>query len=155
MWARGPLLTDAVGRFQLTGLPAQAKVWVQSWKVGYVQQCAAPEVILTGDATVNVELVSKSSLSASAVPTRPGFRNISGVILGNAGDGKQPVVGAFVDFEPIMDFPAAVTYSDNAGRYMLCGVPEGQTVEIGAGMGGHVGWVSVPPGRSTADITLP
>src|SRR2546428_5856520 len=29
MWAHGPLLTDAAGRFQLTGLPAQVKVWLQ------------------------------------------------------------------------------------------------------------------------------
>ena len=101
-------------------------MWLQTWKDGYVQQCAAPQVTLLGDTSVDLQLVSK-------------------------------VVGAVVDFEPLMDFPAAITFSDAAGRYLLCGVPDGRTVDILAWLGiQRVAWVSVPSGQSTGiDITLP
>jgi hypothetical protein len=157
MWAHGPLLTDAAGRYQLTGLPPQVKVWLQAWKTGYVQQCAAPQVTLLGDTRVDVQLVAQANLSASTVQTPgAGFRSVSGVIFEVIGAGKQPVAGAFVDFEPLMDFPAATTVSDTAGRYLLCGVPEGQAGDIGAGLGARVAYVSVPSGQSTGiDITLP
>jgi hypothetical protein len=158
MWAHGPLLTDAAGRYQLTGLPAQVKVWLQTWKDGYVQQCAAPQVTLQGDTNVDAQLVPKATLSASTVQApAAGFRSISGVIFEVTAAGKHPVAGAFVDFEPLMDFPAAITLSDAAGRYLLCGVPDGGTVAIGAALGiNRVAWVSVPSGQSTGvDITLP
>ena len=158
MWAHGPLMTDADGRYQLAGLPAQVTVWLQTWKNGYVQQCAAPQVTLLGDTSVDLQLVSRANLSASTgqVPTS-GFRSISGMIFEITGAGKQPVAGAYVDFEPLMDFPAAITFSDAAGRYLLCGVPEGRTVGILASVGiQRVAWVSVPSGQSTGiDITLP
>src|SRR5437764_424271 len=47
LWAHGSLLTDAAGHYSLTGLPAQAIVWLNTLKVGYVQQCAAA-VTLSG-----------------------------------------------------------------------------------------------------------
>src|ERR1700674_5433493 len=60
-----------------------------------------------------VQLVSKANLSASTVQTpTAGFRSVSGVIFEITGAGKQPVAGAFVDFEPIGDFPAAITFRD-------------------------------------------
>jgi hypothetical protein len=158
MWARGPLLTDAAGRYQLIGLPAQAKVWLQTWKNGYVQQCAAPQVTVAGDTRVDVQLVSRATLSAtSAQSPAAGFRSVSGVIYEMTAAGKQPVAGAFVDFEPIMDFPAAITYSDAAGRYLLCGVPDGRGVDIGASAGfNRFAYVSVPSGQSAGvDITIP
>jgi hypothetical protein len=123
-----------------------------------VQQCAAPQVTLLGDTRVDLQLVSKANLSASTGQTpAPGFRSVSGVIFENTAAGNQPVAGAVVDFEPFMDFSAAITFSDAAGRYLLCDVPEGQTVDIVASLGiRRVAWVSVPSGQSTGiDITLP
>lgn len=158
MGAHGPLLTDADGRYQLAGLPAQTKVWLQTWKDGYVQQCAAPQVTLLGDTRVDVQLVSKANLSASTVQApAAGFRSVSGVIFEITGAGKQPAVaGAYVAFEPLMDIQAAITFSDAAGRYLLCGVPEGRTVGIVAALGGRIAYVSVPSGQSTGiDIPLP
>src|SRR5881628_2436348 len=35
----------------------------------------------------------------------PGFRSVSGTIVEMTSAGKQPVAGAFVDFEPLEDFP--------------------------------------------------
>src|SRR5438132_1215746 len=55
-WARGPVTTDAAGRYELSGLPDFATAWVQAWKDDrrqYVQQCAAPMVTLHGDMTAD------------------------------------------------------------------------------------------------------
>src|SRR5678815_4566621 len=46
MWAHGAILTDVTGHFRMTGVPTEAGVWLQAFKDGYVQQCAAPEVIV-------------------------------------------------------------------------------------------------------------
>jgi hypothetical protein len=157
--APGPTLTDAAGYYQLR-VPAQMKAWVGASKAGYVQQCAAPQVTVLGDTRVDVQLVSRANLSASTAQAPvAGLRAVSGVIFEVTGAGKQPVAGAYVDFEPISDYPMASTFSDAAGRYLLCGVPEGQTAYIGAATlesPPRVTSVSVPSGQSTGiDITLP
>ena len=158
MWAHGSVLTDADGRYKLAGMPAHVQVQLQAWKSGYVQQCAAPQLTLLGDVGVDLQLVSRANLSASTgQAAASGFRSVSGVVFEITGAGKQPVAGAYVDFEPLMDFPAAITFSDAAGRYLLCGVPEGRSVDILASLGiRRVASVSVPAGQSTGiDITLP
>jgi hypothetical protein len=134
--------------------------WIGASKAGYVQQCAAPQVTVLGDTRVDVQLVSKANLSASTAQAPvAGLRAVSGVIFEVTGAGKQPVAGAYVDFDPIGDYPMASTFSDAAGRYLLCGVPEGQTAEIRAytlESPPRVTSVSVPSGQSTGiDITLP
>jgi hypothetical protein len=60
-----------------------------------------------------------------------------------------------IDFEPVMDFPSAITVVDAAGQYLLCGLPDGVPVEICAWTGGQSACLSVPPGQSTGvDMTL-
>ena len=87
------------------------KVWVGASKDGYVPQCAPPQVTLLGDTQLDIQLVSRANLSASTVqPTTAGLRSVSGVILEDTGTGKQPVAGAYVDFEPLQDLPVAITY---------------------------------------------
>jgi hypothetical protein len=159
MWAHGPILTDAAGQYRLTGLPGQARVWLQTYKSGYVQQCAAPQLTIgaEGDTRVDVQLVAQSKLSDSgAQPSPAGFRSVSGVIFENADGGRKPIAGAFIDFEPTMDFPAATTFSGADGRYLLCGIPEEKSADIGVGFRGRVTYVTVPPGHDAAiDILLP
>lgn len=159
MWAHGRIATDAGGRFRLTSLPGSATVQLQVWKEGYVQQCAARRVTVLSDIQLDAQLVSRANLSASlesVTPPAPGYRSVSGVIFEKTDAGTRPVAGVFVDFEPTMDFPAAVTFSDAAGRYLLCGLLDNETVSIGAGLGNRVAYVSVPAGRSTGvDIMLP
>jgi hypothetical protein len=157
-WAHGPTVSDAGGGYQLPSLPDGAAGWLQVGKDGYVQQCATLISGLHGDMKLDVQLVATANLSASpsSVPLpSPGFRIVSGTILEMTSAGQQPVAGAFVDYEPVMDFPAAWTISDAGGHYLLCGVLEGETVYINAWLGTTHGWVSVPPGRSMgADIVI-
>lgn len=157
MYAHGPLLSDSAGRYRMTDLPDGAHLWFQAYKDGYVQQCAAPFVIIQGDLTIDLALVAKSNVAASAMQAPPpGLRWVSGTIVEFTPTGKAPVAGAFVDFEPGEDLNVANTYSDAAGRFALCGLPQNDSVTLGAGLGSRVAYVTVPPGQTTGiEITLP
>ena len=156
-WAHGVLLTDGGGRYRMTGLPAGVGVWLQVYLDGYVQQCAAASVTLQGDMAMDLALVSTANLTASTTQSAPGFRSVSGTIVEMTSAGKQPVAGAFADFEPLEDFPAAVTYSDGAGRFALCGLPQDETVRLGASLVfGRIGYATIPSGQTAGvEITLP
>jgi hypothetical protein len=155
MYVHGPLLTDPSGRYRMTGLAIGAHLWFQTYKDGYVQQCAAPSVTVSGDMAMDLALVSKTNLTASAMPSGAGLRGVSGTIVEVSAIGKQPVANVFVDFEPTEDFPAAITYSDSTGRFALCGLPANTTVTIGAGLGNRVAYANVPPGQTDIEIVLP
>jgi hypothetical protein len=156
MWAHGALLTDGGGRYRMTGLPANVGVWLQVYKDGYVHQCAAAPVTLQGDMAMDLALVSTANLTTSSTQSAPGFRSVSGTIVEMTSAGKQPVAGAFVDWEPLEDFPAAVTHSDGAGRFALCGLPQDETVRLGTFSGGRVAYANIPPGQTAGvEITLP
>ena len=158
-WANGPQSSDFVGHYRLSNLPDGTRVTLQVWKDGYVQQCAAPTRTMTEDVELNVTLVSRARVSAAAasVPQpAAGYRNVSGVVFEDTPQGRQPLAGAFVDFEPVMDFPGAVTYSDSEGRYLLCGIPEATSEVLGASAGtNRHAYVTVPPRQTIADIEIP
>ena len=157
MYVHGALLTDSNGRFAMKSLPAGVRVWFQVNKDGYVQQCAVAPVTLQGDMAMDLALVTKANLTASPWQSAPGLRSVSGTIVEMTSAGKQPVAGAFVDFEPLEDFPAAVTNSDAGGRFLLCRLPQSDTVRLGASAGtSRVAYVNVPPDQTTdVEITLP
>jgi hypothetical protein len=157
MYAHGPLLTDGAGRYRMTDLPDGAHLWFQVYKADYVQQCAAPLATIQGDLTMDLALVATASLTASATQAAPtGLRWVSGTIVEVTPAGKQPVAGAFVDFEPLEDLNVANTRSDAAGRFALCGLPQNDSITLGASLGSRVAYTSVPPGQTTGiEITLP
>jgi hypothetical protein len=106
---------------------------------------------------MDLALVAKSNVTASAPQTAPpGLRSVSGTIVEIAPTGKAPIAGAFIDFEPLEDLNVANTYNDAAGRFALCGLPQNDSVTLGAGRVGRVAYVTVPPGQTTGiEITLP
>jgi hypothetical protein len=156
MYAHGPLLSDGAGRYRMMNLPNGAQLWFQVYKEGYVQQCAAPSMMIQGDLTMDLGLVAKSNVTTSATQAAAGLRWISGTIVEITPAGKEPVAGAFVDFEPLEDLNVANTYTDAAGRFALCGLPQNDSVTLGAGLAGRVVYAKVPPGQTTGvEITLP
>ena len=156
VYVHGALRTDGDGRYRMTGLPPGVRIWFQVYKEGYVQQCAAAPVTVQRDMAIDLALVSKANLTASTMPSAPGFRSVSGTIVEMTSAGKQPVAGAFVDWEPLEDFPAAVTYTDGAGRFALCGLSQNETVKLGTSSGGRVAYANIPPGQTArVEITLP
>jgi hypothetical protein len=153
-WYRhGRIVADDSGYFRLPSVPAGATAQLQVWKDGFVQQCAAPLVTIQSDTRIDGQLVARDKLSVSSPPEpAPGFRHVTGVVS----DGGKPVAGAFVDYEPIPDYVGAFTFTDNDGRFLLCGLPMNQTVMVGVGFEGRVVWVEVPPSqRDDVAISLP
>ena len=147
-----PLLTDSSGRFRMTGIPAGALLWFRAHKDGYVQQCAAAPVTVQGDVAIDLALVSKANLTATA-PSAPGFRSVSGTVVETTTTGKQPVAGAIVGFSKYEDFEPATTYSDQAGRFALCGLPAGEAVRLVAFLSRGGAYADVPSGQTT-DVEL-
>jgi hypothetical protein len=150
MWANGPRLSDAEGRYELSHLPEGAELQLQVYKDGYVQQCAAPPLVVGGQMRLDLQLVARANVSASGdtvPPSAPGFRLISGVVYELTNDGRRPVPDAFVDYEPSDDSPAAITRTDAAGRFLLCGISQTRMVTIGASISlNRVTYQRVPPG---------
>jgi hypothetical protein len=147
-----PLLTDSSGRFRMTGIPAGALLWFRAHKDGYVQQCAAAPVMVQGDVAIDLALVSRANPTATA-PSAPGFRSVSGTVVETTTTGKQPVAGAIVVFSEYEDFEPATTYSDQAGRFVLCGLPASEAVRLEAFSSRGGAYADVAPGQ-TADVEL-
>jgi len=150
-----PAVSDDGGHYHLTSLGANARVWLEASKDGYVQQCAATLVLSQGDATRDIALVSRANLTASPPPSAPGSRSIVGTVVEMTSAGPRPVAGAAVDFEPFEDVPAAFTYTDGDGRFALCGLPENEKATLGVGSNGRVAYADIPPGQTDITITLP
>ena len=155
MYLHGPVLTDEGGHYQLTFLSPDSHAWLQAWKDGYIQQCAITAGTLQDGATADIALVLRANLTAVPPMSAPGSRSVTGTIVEMTSAGTRPVAGAFVDFEPIEDFPAAVTYSDGNGRFALCGLPENATARLSAASNSRVAYSDLPPGQADITITLP
>ena len=157
MWATGPHQTDAGGHYQLVGL-ANGTVRLQLWMDGYEQQCASPPVsVVGGDTTLDAQMVPLAQLftTSAAWMTSPGTRVVSGTVYLETNGTPTPATGAFVDFEPLEDFAAAVTKSDAQGRYLLCGLPATASAYLGASAGGQGTYLTVPAGQTTGvDIVI-
>ena len=156
------LRTDAQGRYRLGAMPPGARVRLLVTKQGYVQQCAAAPVVVQDDAAVDLELVSRTNVTAASRQSAPGFRTVTGTVVEMAATGLQPMAGIYVGFviDPSGDVSAAVTYTDSKGRFALCGLPANEPVQIAAGTGAgptlRYKFVKVPPGQdSGVEIILP
>jgi hypothetical protein len=119
-------------------------------------------VTLQGDATVDLAVSSVADLAALNVPgavTPPGSRTVSGTVFETTATGRQPLENAFVGLEASLvadGFFVAETRSDAAGRYLLCGMPEGRITPLIAAKSGYTSAVfSVEPGlHAVVDVEI-
>jgi hypothetical protein len=124
-WSGSPRSSqaDASGQYRFSTLPEHPdSVYVRAWKDGYVQQCAAA-VTLQADATLDLTLTSFANVLITGLPTAPNLRHVGGTVYAMAEDGRRPLAGVWVGWEPIMDTVVADTRTDAQGRYRLCGLP--------------------------------
>lgn len=149
--------TDAQGRYQFGRMPSDAHVRVTAYKEGYVQQCAAGPMVIHSDISVDLELISRTNITAASRPSAPGFRTVTGIVGEMTAVGLEPMAGisvaSFID--PSGDAPAAATFTDLTGRFALCGLPGSEPVDIAAWVRGRFKWVTVPPGQESVEIVLP
>lgn len=151
-------MTDAAGRYKVAGLPEGETVWAIARKDGYLQQCIAT-VTTQANASLDVRLTSIANLSAARPLSGPGSRTVSGAVFEATPTGRQPVEGASVAVysEALLYYGeyVAFTRSDTAGRYLLCGLPEGRIPGLYAEKQGYRGFVSVEPGSDAiVDIQM-
>ncbi len=145
------LLTNESGKFQMTGIPA-VSLWFRTSKDGYLQQCAGTATV-QGDVAITLALVAKANLTLIA-PSAPGLRSLSGTVVQQTDTGKQPVAGALVLWSEVEDFEPAMTYTDSAGRFALCGLPTDQTLAIAASGDFRNGYTDVPPGPTGTNVEI-
>ena len=111
-----------------------------------------------GNARLDVRLVPNDRISSSpsfVTSDAPGFRSVSGAVFEKTGDGRQPVAGAYVSYEPVMEYAAAVTITDADGRYLLCGIPAARSATISVYTSSdRYGFATAPAGATTADVEL-
>jgi hypothetical protein len=109
---------------------------------------------------MDIELTALADLAIDPPVTRmaaPGSRTVSGAIYQLAPEGRRPVDNASVGWEVGLDFVAAQTRSNSAGRYLLCGLPQGPIRNFFAVKQGYnnVSYVSIDPGTDTViDIEI-
>ena len=97
-------------------------------------------------------LIAEANLSSSkdsVPPSPPGFRIVTGVVYEPTTQGRRAVANRLVFYEWGLD-PAAVTRTDDQGRFLICGLPQSRTVGITEAFGGSI---TVPPGVD-ADIEI-
>ena len=109
--------TDGQGRYQFGRMPSDAHVRVTAYKEGYVQQCAAGPMVIHSDITVDVELISRTNITAANRPSAPGFRTVTGIVGEMTAVALEPMAGISVGFyiDPSGDAPAASTFTDSTG----------------------------------------
>jgi hypothetical protein len=167
---RARVLTDDAGRYQMFDIPAGARMWITTIATAGVplegddvQPCAS-EVLVQADSTSDVSLVSAGN-AAALVAQPPAGRFVSGVIVQTTASGKQAVQDASVVFTPeemaeilpdgtLLGAIAADTYSDSAGRFIVCGLFPKNAVNVSAFHGGRWASATYLPGQSTIEITL-
>jgi carboxypeptidase family protein len=159
-WSPAGGTADTTGHYKISGWPNwKGTGWIQVTKDGYLQQCVAAATI-QADTTMDIELTALANLAVEPPATRiaaPGSRTVSGVIYQLTSEGRRPVDNAWVGWEVGLDFVAAQTRSNSAGRYLLCGLPQGSIRDLFAVKQGYnnVSYVSIDPGSDTViDIEI-
>jgi hypothetical protein len=148
------VVSDSSGRFLVDELPGGT---VQLFAGGEVfdQPCVAN--FAAGDATRRdtIELVPRSRPDPSLATGAP---VVSGVVYEATSAGRRPVAGARVYLETAMDLVAAVTTTDEYGRYALCRLPTAtypQSLMVtGDGRTWTYATVTVSGDTTTLDIAL-
>jgi hypothetical protein len=157
--------SDSAGRYAISGLPSLGPVWVstaQTWgnvfSAPYVHQCVT-SVTIEGDATLDMTISSTTdlvALNASAGPTSPNSRIVSGTVFAITENGRRPASNVWVGWEAsVMDGTVAETRTDAAGHYRVCGLPREQITLFAAPAYGNVVYASVDAGSDAiVDIEI-
>ena len=146
-------LTDASGRFRMTGIPAGELLWFRAHKDGYVQPCAAAPVRVQGDVAVDLALVSRANATASA-PSAPGFRSVSGTVVKTTATGKATGGGGNRRLFGVRRFRAGIDLQRSSRSIRIVWPSRGEAVRLEAFTSRGAGaYADVPPGQ-TNDVEL-
>jgi hypothetical protein len=135
VWSTAPVLLDGVsdsaGRYEISGVPGDRSQITIAPPTGsdFRAPCPSGSTGLTGDANIDVNVVSTTLLSTSGVPAsiQRSFLRVEGTVTERVPDGVLPVVGATVDLagDDSDRWVFSTTLTDARGRYMACEAPPG------------------------------
>ena len=118
MYSRGPLQTDANGRFSMDSV--QDGVAVVDLVVGFDQPCTTVANTIGHDAVMNVTVVDQAHPLPQFATAPPA---LSGTVTQMVNGTLVPVIGALVQVTTAEDVVVAVTHADSAGHYSICNLP--------------------------------
>jgi hypothetical protein len=153
------LVTDGQGRYQIDRLTPGWRVWLNVDGNVPWSQCALVVTAVAGHLEFDVVTTHDRRPLTPPVPDPPNFRTISGVVYDVTPLGRTPMAGATVVYALTWSagsaFGTAVvhwTYTDDEGRFRLCGLPQASTgVVIASDPNSETreGRLAVPPGPNT------
>ena len=116
-----PVVTDAKGRYEFSNLPNGVVVLYADAPHAY-QPCASIGTVSGANGVKDIELLDSAATRPQTTTDSP---TLSGVVYRKTGAGKQPLIGAIIEFEypPVI---ATRTTTDAQGRYALCQLPAGR-----------------------------
>ncbi len=152
-WARGPLRTDSLGRFEAGQLP-DSRITVLAIKDGFVQPCAV-RVDVSKDVAVRVEMVQAAALQEQGAARRPQTAVepwVTGTIYETTANGRQAIAGAALWADDGLGYGMATTRSEPDGRFLLCNLDDVVDIHISK-PGYHARWIQVD-GRTSRQIDI-
>lgn len=129
-WANGPLRSDGLGQFVAN--VRGSDITILAHKTGFVQPCAV-KLSVSDHRAVRLEMIPVSSLD-SLDPVRPQLSTeptLTGVIYETTPDGRQPIAGADLWAEHLLEVAQATTRSDRGGGYFLCNLGPATYLYVG------------------------
>ena len=129
-YSMGWVVADTTGRYTVTGVP-DGMVVLYAYIEGGSQPCAAIASLRGANATSDIEVVTPGGGKRPGSPTDS--PTLSGTVYINTPAGRQPVVGAYVEFEYFPDLVTATTTTDEHGHYTLCRLPKSGSLYVSSG----------------------
>ena len=118
------VISDSMGRYSLSGVPAGGISIAAAGGSGYYAPCPAGWDVVQSNRVFDVHVVSATLLSTAGAPADMpvgGSIWVSGVVFERTPQGRQPIAGATVNLEGDGDSPTgSTTLTDAAGRYLVC-----------------------------------
>jgi hypothetical protein len=109
---------------QFFGYLPESRITVTAAQDGLVQPCAL-NVVVRSDLTLEIELVSETTLDSLSppVPQSAHGATLQGNVFETVNGVRSPITGADIWVEEYDDIAIATTVTDLSGRYFVCNLP--------------------------------
>ena len=151
--------TDSAGRYlAVINNDAPTSVWVTAFHEQFpFQPCATWfEQTERGNQERSIDVTLTSARGPLSIPaaSMPGRRKVTGTVVTMTSGEKRPVPNATVGWDASNDDLKALTETDAAGRFALCGLPVDKSLSIIVNKELLLAWATVQPATADANIEV-